>query len=58
LLHPPTCTNLANLSDPAQKNGSEAERLLKSTVDEIKDVLQRKTEEAENLAAQSSGGKN
>ena len=41
------------LADIAKSNGKEAEELLSSTVEEIKEVLKRKTRDAENLASKA-----
>jgi hypothetical protein len=46
-------SKMQTLTELAQKNGKEAEQLLKSTVDELVDVLKRKTQEAEKIATKS-----
>jgi len=43
-------SKLSKLQEVGQKHGPEAEKLFKSTIDEIKQVLQKKTEEAQKVA--------
>lgn len=46
-------SKLSKLQEVGKKHGPEAEKILKSTLEEVKQVLQRKTEEAEKIASKA-----